>query len=207
MMTKARVCILDYGCGNVKSVYNLVSTLDAEVTVSNAPQAIADASHLVLPGVGAFGRSMDRIRELLPMADLQSAVQRQGKPFLGICVGMQVLAVTGREFGEHPGLGWVPGEVRQLETAGMPLPHVGWNNIRIESPTPLLEGLGESPDFYFVHSFALRTDAPGLIAATAEYGQRFPAVIAQGNLYGVQFHPEKSQRPGIRLFKNFLALS
>lgn len=207
MIPIPRVCILDYGSGNVRSVFNLVSTLNASVEVSNTPERIRDATHIILPGVGAFGPAMQRITRLLPLPEMESAVKEQGKPFLGICVGMQVLAEVGLEFGEHRGLGWVPGKVSLLESGELPLPHVGWNNIRVETPSPLLDGLGESPDFYFVHSYALRDAAPNQVSATVEYGQRFPAVIRRDNLFGVQFHPEKSQRPGIRLFQNFLKLT
>jgi glutamine amidotransferase len=201
------VCILDYGSGNVKSVYNLFSAVAANVVISNEPAAIESASHIVLPGVGAFGAAMRRIHETLPLDVLERVVREQGKPFLGICVGMQVLADRGFEFGETPGLGWIGGSVRQLQSGDFPLPHIGWNNIDVKHPSPLLDGLEHAPDFYYVHSFAFDAADPADILASTDYGQQFAGVIARGNIHGVQFHPEKSQRAGMRLVKNFLALS
>lgn len=202
-----RVCILDYGSGNVKSVFNLFSAVAANVVVSNDPARIEDATHIVLPGVGAFGAAMRRIHEALPLDVLERVVRGQGKPFLGICVGMQVLADQGYEFGETAGLGWIGGSVRQLQAGSFPLPHIGWNNIDVQRHSPLLDGLEHAPDFYYVHSFAFDAADPADVLATTEYGQQFAGVIARGNIHGVQFHPEKSQRAGMRLVKNFLALS
>ena len=204
-MTK--VCILDYGSGNVKSVFNLFSTMVDQVQVSNAPADIEAASHIVLPGVGAFGAAMRRIHDTLPLDVLERVVRREGKPFLGICVGMQVLADVGHEFGETAGLGWIGGNVRQLDAGSHPLPHIGWNNIDVVRSSPLLEGLENAADFYYVHSFAFDAAEPADVLATTEYGNRFSAAVARDNVYGVQFHPEKSQRAGMRLVKNFLALS
>ena len=205
-----RVCILDYGSGNVKSVYNLIASLAPHVTISNEVAGIEAATHIILPGVGAFAASMRRINDKLPLDVLRQQVLVQKKPFLGICVGMQVLMETGLEFGETPGLGWLPGRVEKLESGGMPLPHIGWNNISVDKSKPLiplLAGLDADPDFYFVHSFICRPQDPALVQATTDYGQQFCSVIARDNIFGVQFHPEKSQRAGIRLAKNFLALS
>lgn len=204
-MTK--ICILDYGSGNVKSVFNLFSSVSDGVVVSNTPADIDAASHIVLPGVGAFGAAMRRIRETLPLELLERVVREQGKPFLGICVGMQVLSDMGHEFGETPGLGWIGGTVRQLQAGSFPLPHIGWNNIDVRQASPLLEGLDHAPDFYYVHSYAFDARDPADILATSDYGQQFAGVIGRDNIYGVQFHPEKSQRAGVRLVKNFLAIS
>ena len=202
----ANVCILDYGSGNVKSVFNIFSTVADHVVVSNQPEKILGASHIVLPGVGAFGTAMRKIRDTLPMESLEQAVLVEKRPFLGICVGMQVMASRGMEFGEHAGLGWVAGSVEKLDSKGLPLPHVGWNNVMCRQESPLLAGLGEDPDFYFVHSFAFRPENPQHVLATTEYGEEFCSVIQRENLHGVQFHPEKSQRTGIKLVKNFLSL-
>lgn len=201
------VCILDYGSGNVRSVYNMFRALQAEVTVSNEPAAIQAASHLVLPGVGAFGASMEKIRARVPLDVVTDEVLKRGKPFLGICVGLQVLADVGHEFGDHAGLGWLPGRVVRLAAGDHVLPHVGWNAVDVMRPSPLLEGLGDAPDFYFVHSYALVPAQEDHIVATTEYGSRFCSVAARGNLHGVQFHPEKSQRAGSVLLRNFLTLS
>lgn len=203
----ASVCILDYGSGNVKSVFNLFSTVADHVVVSNETEKILGASHIVLPGVGAFSTAMRKIRDTLPMESLEQAVLVEKRPFLGICVGMQIMASRGMEFGEHAGLGWIAGSVEKLDTKGLPLPHVGWNNLICKQESPLLAGLGDDPDFYFVHSFAFHAENPQHVLATTEYGEVFCSVIQRENLYGVQFHPEKSQRTGIKLVKNFLSLS
>lgn len=203
----SRVCILDYGSGNVKSVYNLFASLADSVTISNTPADIENATHIVLPGVGAFAASMRRIHENLPLDALDRVVRTKCKPFLGICVGMQVLAERGFEFGETTGLGWIKGSIEKLDSKEFPLPHIGWNNIDCRQASPLLTGLENSPDLYFVHSFVFHPTDPETILATTDYGRQFCCVIQSDNIYGVQFHPEKSQRAGIKLAKNFLALS
>ncbi len=203
----ARVCILDYGSGNVQSVSNLLSTIASEVRVSNDPDDIRAASHLILPGVGAFGASIARIHATIPLDVVEDVVQRQRRPFLGICVGFQVLADTGFEFGEHRGLGWLGGDVRRLECGDLPLPHVGWNNIQVRHASPLLAGVRPDEDFYFVHSYVMTPARPEDVVATTEYGEAFVCVASRDNVHGVQFHPEKSQRAGRRLIENFLAMA
>ena len=202
-----KVCILDYGSGNVKSVFNLLSSLIDDVVVSNEPIMIAYASHIILPGVGAFGSAMRKIKETLPLDTLEQEILTKKKPFLGICVGMQVMASIGVEFGEHSGLGWIEGRVDKMEIKGLPLPHVGWNNVISKKESPLLEGLGNDPDFYFVHSYAFNVKNPESLLASTIYGEEFCSVIQHENLFGVQFHPEKSQLTGIKLMKNFLSIS
>jgi glutamine amidotransferase len=198
------ICILDYGSGNVQSVFNLVSTISSDVRVSNDPGAIRGASHLILPGVGAFGASMSRIRATVPLDVLEEQVLQRHTPFLGICVGFQVLADKGFEFGEHDGLGWLGGQVDRLASGTLPLPHIGWNNIIVQRPSPLLDQLRPDEDFYFVHSFAFRPARADDVVAVTEYGEPFAAVASRDNIHGVQFHPEKSQRAGRRLLENFL---
>lgn len=201
-----QVCVLDYGAGNVRSVVNLFEGL-APTQLSNDPEVIAAASHLVLPGVGAFGAAMAKVERQLPLPLLRQLVLEEGRPFLGICVGMQLLAEEGLEFGRHRGLGWIPGRVDRLASGDLPLPHVGWNDIRPEREHPLLQGLEEPADFYFVHSYGFQAAEPADVLATVDYGQRFAAVVGRGNILGVQFHPEKSQGPGRRLLRNFLELA
>lgn len=201
-----RVCVLDYGAGNVRSVVNLFASL-GETQLSNDPAVIAAASHLVLPGVGAFGAAMAKVERRLPLELLRRLVLEEGRPFLGICVGMQLLAEEGLEHGHHRGLGWLPGRVAPLASAGLPLPHVGWNDVRVETDHPLLRGLDEPADFYFVHSYGFQATDPAEVLATVEYGERFAAVVGRGNVLGVQFHPEKSQGAGRRLLRNFLELA
>jgi imidazole glycerol-phosphate synthase subunit HisH len=199
------VCILDYGSGNVASVRNLVEALQVDVVVSNDAADIANASHLILPGVGAFGAAMQKMADRLPLEVLEREVVTSGKPFLGICVGMQVLATRGYEFGEHRGLGWIPGTVAPLETAGLRLPHIGWNDIRWRETHSIASGLEHTSDFYFLHSNAFTPDDQATVLAIANYGAEFCAVARAGNIFGVQFHPEKSQRAGMQLLRNFLS--
>ena len=199
------VCILDYGSGNVKSVANLLAFLKVEHIVSNDPARIAAASHLILPGVGAFGAAMQSIRERIPLPELEQAVFGERKPFLGICVGMQVLAETGEEFGSHRGLGWIGGRVRRFQTSELPVPHIGWNDVQRCAALPLL-GEHEKIDFYFVHSYVFEPSDAGDVAATTVYGETFPSIIRRDNVLGVQFHPEKSQKAGMLLLTNFLQL-
>lgn len=201
------VCILDYGSGNIKSVFNLFSTIAKHVVISNDSVEIRQSTHIVLPGVGAFSAAMRKIHERLPMKVLEQVVLVDKKPFLGICVGMQVLATRGMEFGECLGLGWIEGIVEKINSKHLPLPHIGWNNIFCKQDSPLLAGLGTDPDFYFVHSYAFRLKNEQDRLATTSYGEEFCSVVQRENIYGVQFHPEKSQRTGIKLVKNFLSLS
>jgi glutamine amidotransferase len=200
-----RVCIVDYGSGNVRSVLNIFKDITESVQISNDAAVMNEATHVVLPGVGAFGEAMQKIDQL----GLEPAMRRQalekGKPFLGICVGMQVLAEEGLEFGRHKGMGWLPGSVRALDGKGERLPHIGWNDLVASKPSPLLEGLPPSPDFYFVHGYAMDTPAENVLAR-CRYGEEFAAVVGRDNVYGVQFHPEKSQAAGKILLKNFLRL-
>lgn len=205
-MTVVKVCILDYGSGNVKSVHNMVLSVTQNVKVSNEPQDIKEATHLILPGVGAFKTSMDKIHKSIPLDMLKEEVFSKRKPFLGICVGMQVLADKGFEFEEAPGLGWIAGEVVKLDSGDLPLPHVGWNNVSIIRECPLTKRFSENQDFYFVHSFVFRTKNLQDVAGETNYGENFVSIINKDNIYGVQFHPEKSQKAGKILLENFLAL-
>lgn len=206
MNENKKVCILDYGSGNVGSVFNIFSSFAKNVLVSNRTEDIVSATHIVLPGVGAFGASMEKIKKSIPLDVLKAEVFENKKPFLGICVGMQVLADKGYEFGEHKGLGWIPGEVQKLNSGNMPLPHIGWNNIEVLEKTPILEGINDNQDFYFVHSFVFKAGNKNDIVAKTGYGEKFNSIVAKGNIFGVQFHPEKSQKTGAVLLKNFLNL-
>jgi imidazole glycerol-phosphate synthase subunit HisH len=202
-----RVCILDYGSGNVRSVYNVVSYLKYDVSVSNSADVIRSSSHIILPGVGAFGHAMEKIKSLIPLDVLEDEVHNKKKPFLGICVGMQVLAEKGFEHGENAGLGWVKGIVDRVDAQGRPLPHMGWNDVEVKGNPPLFKNFGSVRDFYFVHSYALKPADPALVLTETEYGSRFCSSVQKDNVIGVQFHPEKSQKAGQLLLKNFFALS
>jgi imidazole glycerol-phosphate synthase subunit HisH len=203
-----KVCILDYGAGNTQSVYNLFSSINATVKISNKEADIIEATHLVLSGVGAFGTAIKKIKDNLPMSLVTDLVFEQKKPFLGICVGMQILATTGTEFGSFDGLNWIPGIVVQLDTGRLPLPHIGWNDIVSKQvDDKLLSGLEKHNDFYFVHKYVYVPEFAAHVVATTEYGDIFPSIIRHQNICGVQFHPEKSQQAGKKLALNYLALS
>lgn len=207
MTIRARVCILNYGSGNVRSVANMLSQLATTVTISNQPRDICDATHIVLPGVGAFGAAMTKIRSNISLDLLEAEVKVKGKPFLGICVGMQVLARRSFEFGENEGLGWLQGEIKKLESAGLPLPHIGWNEIAVVRRNGLFAPFEGKPDFYFLHSYCFSEVDQADITAECSYGTTFPCALSRGNIHGVQFHPEKSQRAGRELIGSFLQSS
>ena len=201
-MTK--VCVLDYGSGNVASVYNLIKFLNYECMVSNEPKIIETSTHLILPGVGAFGASMEKIKKRLPIEILENQVLKKKKPFLGICVGMQVMTEIGEEFGRHQGLGWIKGKVVKIKSKI--LPHIGWNNVVIKKSSKIFTGLNEHKDFYFVNSFHCNLNDKNLVIAETEYEEIFCSAFQKENIIGVQFHPEKSQKTGQILIKNFLSL-
>jgi glutamine amidotransferase len=200
------ICILDYGSGNTRSVFNLLATVCDNVLISNNVIDIEKATHIVLPGVGSFGASMNKINSTLPMEVLKRVIFEEKKPFLGICVGMQVMADFGLEFEKYSGLSWIPGSITKLESMDLPLPHVGWNGLKIKKESKLLNGIDDGTDFYFVHSYAFEPVNKINIIATTEYGAEFCSVIESENLFGVQFHPEKSQIAGKKLMQNFICL-
>jgi imidazole glycerol-phosphate synthase subunit HisH len=204
--------IVDYGSGNLHSAGKAFARVAAEtgggpVLVSGDPGQVARAERLVLPGVGAFA---DCRAGLMAVPGLFAAVTEaaiaRARPFLGICVGMQMMAMRGLEHGETPGFGWIAGEVAPLAPAGtgLKIPHMGWNALAPARPHPLWDGIAPGGHAYFVHSFALRAADPADVAATADHGGAFVAAVARENLFGTQFHPEKSQALGLRLIANFL---
>jgi len=206
-MLEKQVCILDYGSGNVRSVLNVLEHLGASGIISNQRDDIINCSHIILPGVGAFGPAMEKIKQRIPLGTLEREVIEKAKPFLGICVGMQILGSKGFEFGEHQGLGWIPGDVTMLDVGQLRLPHIGWNNIEIRKHTSeLVHGLSELKDFYFANSFGLNPLDKDHIVATTWHGKNFNSIVQKGRIFGVQFHPEKSQKAGHQLLKNFLAI-
>lgn len=204
-MTNKNVCILDYGSGNTMSVLNLIEYLKIPCKISREEKDIKNASHLILPGVGSFASSMNKIKQKIPIEVLEKEVLINKKPFLGICVGMQVLAEFGYEFQKSPGLGWVKGNVEKLNTKNLPLPHIGWNNINIKKEIKIFDNLQNINDFYFVHSYVLKPKNKENIISTTNYDDiDFCSALNIENIYGVQFHPEKSQKAGQQLIKNFL---
>lgn len=198
------LAVIDYGAGNLYSVCNTLRYLAIPHTVTADPQEIGRANGIILPGVGAFRDAMEK----LDAAGLSGVLREnaQKKPLLGICLGMQLLFERGMEFGETPGLGLIPGTVEKLEAPGLKIPHMGWNSVEIHNPCPLTEGIREGEYFYFVHSFAARTEEK-YISLSALYGQQVPALVYRGLVYGAQFHPEKSSAAGLRLLKNFEGLT
>jgi glutamine amidotransferase len=208
------VAIIDYGSGNLRSAAKALelashkSGLDFEVTVTNDPEIVRRADRIVLPGVGAFADCMKGLRDLPGMVDmLNERVLKVGRPFLGICVGMQLMATIGHEHGAHEGLNWIPGEVVPLRPADptLKIPHMGWNELDYpEVCHHVLDRLPTRPHAYFVHSYHYVCKDPAHVLATADYGGPIAAVIGRDNLVGTQFHPEKSQETGLAVLISFL---
>ena len=188
------------------SVYNILKHLGIDVTISNDSNSIKKASHIILPGVGSFGSAIQKIMSKIEFDILEDEVVKKSKPFLGICVGKQVLADQDLEYGEHSGFGWVPGVVEKLNTLKLPVPHIGWNDIKINRDCPLFANLKEHRDFYFVHSFVHNTALEKHVVATTEFEVIFNSVIQKDNIFGIQFHPEKSQKSGQLLLNNFIKI-
>jgi len=207
------VAIIDYGSGNLRSAAKAFERAAAasdpaiRISVTSEPEVVAAADRIVLPGVGAFA---DCRRGLAAVAGLEAALDEavmvRARPFLGICVGMQLMATRGREFETVDGLGWIEGEVVPIEPAdpALKIPHMGWNELEIRRPHALVAGLAAGAHAYFVHSYHLRAEEPADVVAVADYGGPLAAIVARGNLAGTQFHPEKSQEAGLRLIGNFL---
>ena len=210
------VAIIDYGAGNLRSAANAFERVAAErgqgdvITVTADPEVVRSADRIMLPGVGAFADCMAGLQAVPGMIEvLDERVIRGGTPFLGVCVGMQLLASEGREKVVTQGLGWIPGAVEKIAPSdpALKIPHMGWNTIDTVRPHALLDGIATGPDglhAYFVHSYHLRTDDPAHLVATTNYGGAFTACVGRDNIFGTQFHPEKSQALGLKLIENFL---
>jgi glutamine amidotransferase len=204
----ARIGLIDYGFGNFSSVRHALDYLQLDViAVCNAAQ-FDETTHLILPGVGAFAAGMHKLIEGNLIDALREQVLIKKKPFLGICLGMQVLASTGREFESCPGLGFIQGSVEMIGSGkfGLRVPHIGWNAVKFLRPSPIFKRMSETPSFYFLHSYHLSPVDKDVITATCEYGEEVVAALQVDNIYGVQFHPEKSQHDGLQLLKNFASL-
>ena len=202
--------LIDYGSGNLHSATKALARVagDALITVTDRPELVAAADRVVLPGVGAFGACMDQLAARPGLIEaMDEVVNRRGRPFLGVCVGMQLLATRGLEFGETAGLGWIPGEVAVLQPRDrrFKVPHMGWNALSDLTDHPLFSGIADGAHMYFTHSFALTPADPAHVAAKTDHGGSLTAAVANGNIAGVQFHPEKSQTTGLKLLSNFLA--
>jgi glutamine amidotransferase len=198
------VVVVDYGMGNLRSVANAIEATGREARVTRNADDVRAASHIVLPGVGAFGDCIASLRATGLVEVLDEVVRRRGTPFLGICLGMQLLADGSDEGGHTPGLGWIRGWVRRFaDGPSLRVPHMGWNDVTPAERSPMFDGI-RHPTFFFVHSYFLPADADAEPAATCEYGERFAAALVRGNIWATQFHPEKSQQNGLRLLENFL---
>ena len=199
--------IVDYGMGNLRSVQKAFEKLGAAAEIVTSPTQIADADKLILPGVGAFRDAIHQLKShgfVEPICDFVAS----GKPFLGICLGLQLLFDVSYEDGEWEGLGIVPGKVIRFEDQPeLKIPHMGWNSLDIVRPTPLLNGIASGSHVYFVHSYYVVPDDESVIVTQTEHGTRFTSAIARGNLVATQFHPEKSQAIGMRLLQNFVELN
>ncbi len=203
-----RVALIDYGSGNVRSVERALAAAGGDsfdVRLTSDPQFVADADAIVLPGQGAFASCMSALAADAPLlAAMTAAVRGKRTPFLGICVGMQLLMTKGLEHGEHAGLGWIDGVCRVLETTER-LPHMGWNAVAPTRAHPVLDGLAPHRHMVFMHSYVVEPSSADAVVATADYGATFACAIARDNMIGVQFHPEKSQTAGLDLLARFLA--
>jgi len=198
------IAIIDYGMGNLRSIHKAFEHVGHPAVVTRSPAVIADASHVVLPGVGAFPDCMRNLERFGLIEPIHKAI-RSGKPFLGVCLGLQLLFTEGEEFGPHPGLGVLKGRVVRFADGarGLKIPHMGWNQVTRVRPLALLNGIAEGAYFYFVHSYYVVPDDQALVATTTSYGVEFVSSIQQENLFACQFHPEKSQGAGLTLLRAF----
>ena len=200
--------IVNYGVGNLLSVFNALDFIGEDVEICNSPEEIIKKDKIILPGVGSFKNCMSNLVDRGFYETLDQLVVNEKRPILGICLGMQLMADKSFEGGEHKGFGWIDGDVVPINNhnSELKIPHVGWNNINIKSENCLLNGLPENPDVYFVHSYYMKCKNNNNVIATCEYGDQLTASISNENIYGTQFHPEKSQEYGIRILENFCSI-
>jgi len=199
------VAIVDYRMGNLHSVQKACAAAGMVPKITSRSSDIRKAQAVILPGVGAFGTAMAHLRRQRLISALKEAAL-SGKPFLGICLGMQLLFETSEEFGEHPGLGIFPGRVRPF-SKGLKVPHMGWNRLHMKQKTPFFAGIPDGTHMYFVHSFYCDPLVSELSAATSDYGLEFSAAVARGGICATQFHPEKSQKWGLKIYHNLARLA
>ena len=200
------VAIIDYDAGNIRSVEKAVRYLGKEVTVTSEPEEILAADRVILPGVGAFGDAMKRLHAMGLVEVIRQAADR-GTPFLGICLGLQLLFEKSEESPGVPGLGLLRGEILRLpELPGLKVPHIGWNSLKYPNPGRLFRGIPKDSCVYFVHSYYLKAQDEGIVTATTEYGTLVHASVESGNLFACQFHPEKSSETGLTILENFLSI-
>lgn len=196
------IVVIDYGAGNLRSVARAVERVGYQALVTQRPEDVAAADAVILPGVGAAADTMRNLR-IAGMVDVVREFIASGRPFLGVCMGLQALLTVSEEGGEHACLDVIPGRVRRLPE-GLKVPHMGWNRVRQVRPHPVFKEIPDGAYFYFVHSYVAEPQDPEVVVGETEYGTVFPAVIARGNLVATQFHPEKSGEVGLRFYANFL---
>ncbi len=211
-----KIALIDYGSGNIHSAFKALQKAgndiaETQVFVTSNPLELKNASHIVLPGVGAFGDCYQGITSISGMIEeLKENILHKKKPFLGICVGMQLLAEKGFENGVHRGFGFIKGEVKKFDflasSNSLKIPHMGWNNVSYQENSQLFRNIKQNSDFYFVHSYHFAVENSEEISATCNYGINFCASVEKENIFGVQFHPEKSQANGLKLLANFIAV-
>ncbi|MEX2129064.1 MAG: imidazole glycerol phosphate synthase subunit HisH [Xanthobacteraceae bacterium] len=200
------VAVVDYGMGNLRSVMNALGELSVAAELITEPASVDRFERLLLPGVGAFAQAIATLRKS-GMADALDRFVSSGRPVLGICLGMQLMCSMSEEDGMHEGLGWVPARVVSFpRSRGLKIPHMGWNALHLERSDPLFDGIDEASDVYFVHSYYVACERAADVLASTEHGVAFASIMGRKNLYGMQFHPEKSQSIGLRLLANFLRL-
>jgi len=203
---KKKVCIIDFKSGNIASVSNLLDKLKIDFEISNDNKVLEKSTHLILPGVGSFEKAITKLKNNVDIHFLENEVFKKKKPILGICVGMQIMADIGNEFGINKGLGWIKGSVDIIDNKLLPLPHIGWNEINIEKTHKIFMGIESSQDFYFVNSYYFNLKDKNCMIGSTFYGIKFPSVINKENIFGFQFHPEKSLNIGKKIILNFLSI-
>jgi imidazole glycerol-phosphate synthase subunit HisH len=203
-MRPTRIDIIDYGMGNLQSVRNALERVGCEVRVSSDAAGMSGADALILPGVGAFGEAMSNLQQRKLIEPLRRSVLDEGKPILGICLGMQLLADSSEERGDYRGLSLIPGKIREIPVSSeLRLPHIGWNGVSVRKSDPLFRSIPDGGDFYFVHSYRFECDS-AYVAGVTDYGTETIAAVQKDCIFGVQFHPERSQQKGLRLLRNFV---
>ena len=201
-----KIAIINYGMGNLGSVRRSLENLGADVIVAERPIQLLDANRIILPGVGSFGEGMKKLSDEGWIESLKVEVMEQGKPLLGICLGMQMLSSSSEENGFNEGLNFISGKVLRIDQLGCSLriPHVGWNEVNYQEGTPLFNDIPQAIDFYFVHSYAFVVDDPDSVIATSAYDISITAAVSKNHIFGTQFHPEKSSRAGQQILRNFI---
>ena len=202
METQSEVTIINYGMGNLHSVQKGFEKVGISTTISQDPKDILNAKRIVLPGVGAFKDCMENLNRLNLLDPILKSIET-GKPYLGICLGLQILFTESDEFGPSPGLGIFPGRVRRFMALDIKIPHMGWNQVNFSKQIPCLQDISDGTFFYFVHSYHVDPLDEDIIATTTNYGIEFVSSISKDNIFACQFHPEKSQKEGLKILKNF----